>query len=374
MLPAYQFATLRIPFGVSGIIMIQRAYDFHNPLLTASETLSGSWEAAREAGIDITDSLRSCGIPPGSLVSPKGYLPYHRVINFLNDVADRFDCPEFGFLVGKHQAPLRYGPAAQLPKLCADISQAIDVAKRYSLLTSEMSVWELEREDRYAILKRRERVSYHSSLVQIYTLTVTVIFKALQLVGGSDWRTTSISFTHSQPKYGKSMERFFGCPVDYNCAFNGITFPEEGLSHPIASADENLLAVAMNHLDSTKAGYQLNDDLATKVLHHIKQSLGTTLCNLESIAQLLDQNPRTLQRELQKHGVTFRSLLSEVRQDVALHYLRSSDIALIDLADILGYRNVSAFSRAFKNNCGQSPDHWRLGQTSQCFLQRPARR
>lgn len=340
--------------------MIQRAYDFHNPLRAASETLLSSREAARDAGIDLTDSLRACGIPPALLASPKGYVPYHQVVNFLNDVAERFDCPEFGFLVGKHQPPLRFGPAGQLPKLCANINQAIEVAIRYGLTTSEVAVWELEREGCYAIIKRRERVAYEGPLVQLHTLAVTVVFKGLKSLGGSDWRTTSISFMHSRPKSATSMEQYFGCPVDFNCAFNGITFPEECLDIPIASADEQLLAVVMSHLDSRKNDYRLDDNLATKTLHHIKQSLGTALCNLESIAQLLDQNPRTLQRELRKHGVTFRSLLSGVRQDVAQHYLRSSDISLIDLADMLGYRNASAFSRAFKNHCGKSPEHWRL--------------
>ena len=344
--------------------MLKTAYDFRNPLLTAAEVLLGVLEAGREAGIDLTDSLRACDIPPGLISSPKGYLPYHQVVNFLNDVAGRFDCPEFGFLAGTHQPPMRFGPSGQLPKHCANIKQGIELAIRYNLLNSEVSLWELECEEGHASLRRRERVSYSGSSVQIHTLAVTSVFKGLPLLGGSDWRTTSISFTHSQTKSRKSMERFFECPVNYDCDFNGITFPEECLKIPIASADESLLAVAMSYFDSIKKNYPPDDDLASKILHHIKQSLGTTRCNLVGVAQLLGQNPRTLQRELQKHGVTFRSLLSEVRQDLAQHYLRSSNIALIELADLLGYRNVSAFSRAFKNHCGQAPDHWRIEQAS----------
>ena len=357
---AYHFAKLHIPFRVIGGRMMQRAYDLNNPLLAAAETLLGCQEAAREIGIDLSDSLRVSGISPTLLASPKGYLPYHQLSNFLSEVAERCDCPEFGFLVAKHQPPLRFGPAGQLPKLCATINQAIEVSIQYHLMTSEVAIWTLEREGAYATLKRRERVTYDGDSLQLHLLAVTAVFKSLRALGDRDWRTTSISFMHSRPKAGNRMERYFGCPVYYNCAFNGITFPAVGLEIPIASADESLLAVVLNHLDSKKPDYRLDDNLATKTLHHIKQNLGTSQCNLESIAQLLDQKPRTLQRELQKHGVTFKSLLAGVRQDFARHYLRSSDISLVDLAEILGYRNVSAFSRAFKNKSGKSPNHWRL--------------
>ena len=336
-----------------------RAYDVHNPLLTSSETLLGSLEAAQEIGANLTGPLSSNGIPSELLVSPKGFLTFHQVVNFLNDVATGFSCPHFGFLVGRHQPALRFGPMAQLPRFSSTLGEAIENALQYSLLNSEVSLWELKREDGYASLVRHSRVSYEGSLVQLHTLTVTVVFKALKSLGGGNWRASSICFTHEEPEAGKLYSRYFGSPVEFNQDFNGVVFPEELLQIPIQSADNELLAIVKSYLDSLSTDYQLHDDVATKVHHHIKQSLGTNLCNLESIAVQLDQRPRTLQRELLKHGVTFRELLGEVRQDVAEHYLRSSSIPLVDLADILGYRNVSAFSRAFKNTCGTSPEHWK---------------
>jgi AraC-like DNA-binding protein len=45
--------------------------------------------------------------------------------------------------------------------------------------------------------------------------------------------------------------------------------------------------------------------------------------------------------------------------EVAEQYLQSSAIPLAELAEILGYRNRSAFSRAFKNSRGESPERWK---------------
>ena len=337
-----------------------RAYDVHTPLLTSCDTLMGSLEAANVAEIDLTEPLRSNGISPELLVSPKGFLSFHQAVNFLNEVANNWDCPHFGFLVGKHQPPLQFGPMAQLSKLSANVLNAIEIGSQYSLLNSEVSLWELKRENGYAMLVRHNRVSYKGSLVQFHTLAVTLVFKALKSLIGDNWKASTISFTHAQPKSKKLFEQFFGSPVSFNQDFNGVVFPEEHLQFEIKTADKELLAIIKSHLDSVGSRrHQLDEDIVTKVHHHIIKNIGTNLCNLESIAQLLNHSPRMLQLELQKQSVTFRQMLIDVRQEVAEHYLRSSTIAFADLADILGYRNVSAFSRAFKNSSGTSPDQWK---------------
>lgn len=348
---------------------MQRVYDPNNPLLITSEILLGCREAAAEQGIDLTSSLASCGIAASLLESPKGLLPFHKVVNFLEDVAAQFDCPQFGFLVGKHRPPLRFGSPAQASKLCSDLNAAINNGLRYSLLNSEESLWQLKCNEGYAFLTRHSRVSYEGSLVQLHTLAVTLVFKALFTLSGGRLQPSFISFAHAKPVASKLYSRFFEFPVHFDQDFDGIVFPEHNLQLPIKTADPELLEIVQSHLESVNSGYALNDDIPTKVYHHIRKNLGTTICNIESIAQLLGQHPRTLQNVLKNAGVSFRQLLLDVRQEVAEHYLCSSNISLTDLSDILGYRNVSAFSRAFRKNCGVSPAQWR--QQNQPSLESP---
>jgi AraC-like DNA-binding protein len=75
-------------------------------------------------------------------------------------------------------------------------------------------------------------------------------------------------------------------------------------------------------------------------------------------------HPRTLQRALAKHEVNFTQLLSKTRMEVAEQYLQDSTIPLEELSGILGYRNRSAFSRAFKRSHGESPEQWRNSRAS----------
>jgi AraC-like DNA-binding protein len=338
---------------------MRRAYDPHNPALLRSETLLGSLEAAAELGIDLSASLVRSGIAAEQLGSPKGFLAFHKVINFLDDVATRFDCPQFGFLVGKHQAPLRFGVLGRFLRLAPNLGSAFTAGVDYSWVTSQESLWHLRREGGLAHLTRHSRISYDGPVEQLHTLSITVLFKALMVLSGGNVRPSYVSFAHAETRTSEIYRRFFKSPVYFDMDSDAIVLPEQCLKQPIETADPELFPIVRSHLDSMRAAHSPDDHVTAKVYHHISKSLGTTFCNLESVAQLLDQHPRALQRELNRVGVSFRQLLLDVRQEQAERYLRASNISLTQLADFLGYRNVSAFSRAFKGNCGLSPAEWR---------------
>lgn len=335
------------------------SYNRNNPLLVNSEQLLGAYEAADYLGIDLSESLAKFNINASLLVAPTGFLAFHQVADFLEDVATRFDCPQFGFLAGKYQPPLRFGPMSQVLKLCPDVETAINQALKYSMLNSEVSNWQLENEGGYTFLRRQSRVSYSGPLIQAHTMAVTVVFKALKAIIGEGRKITSVSFRHAAPGVSKQYSHFFGCAVDFEQEFDGFVFPEQLLSLPLPDANSELLEIVKSYLDSLNTSVDVEGSLVDRIRRYVKKSLGSNGCNLESAAQHLGLKPRSLQRELVKQGTSFRQILLNIRQEVAEHYLRNSSIALADLAGILGYRNVSAFSRAFKGNCGQSPEYWR---------------
>jgi AraC-like DNA-binding protein len=77
------------------------------------------------------------------------------------------------------------------------------------------------------------------------------------------------------------------------------------------------------------------------------------------VAQKLNISTRTLQRKLQATETTFKTLVDEVRQELAEHYIQDPTISLMEIAFILGYSEYSSFSRAYKNWKGTSPNEMR---------------
>ncbi len=83
----------------------------------------------------------------------------------------------------------------------------------------------------------------------------------------------------------------------------------------------------------------------------------------ERIAEQLHLSVRTLRRRLEEEGWSFRGLLSDVRQRLALHYVQDRTLSLTEISYRLGFTQPSSFTRAFRGWTGQSPTEARAAAT-----------
>ena len=77
------------------------------------------------------------------------------------------------------------------------------------------------------------------------------------------------------------------------------------------------------------------------------------------MAKIVGIQSRTMHRRLSTEGVTFRALLRNVRMDLAKRYIGDPQYSVTDVAFMLGYSDVSAFSRAFRSWFGTTPSRFR---------------
>jgi AraC-like DNA-binding protein len=73
---------------------------------------------------------------------------------------------------------------------------------------------------------------------------------------------------------------------------------------------------------------------------------------------------RTLARRLNEQGTSYHELLDEARFLAARNLLQSSQAPIAEIAARLGYRDATAFTRAFHRWAGTSPVQWRRTQTT----------
>ena len=82
----------------------------------------------------------------------------------------------------------------------------------------------------------------------------------------------------------------------------------------------------------------------------------------QDVADTLSTSDRTLQARLESEHSSFRELLEKVRREIATYHLSRGDIQLTQLAMILGYSELSAFSRSFRRWYGVAPKRWAHSQ------------
>lgn len=135
-----------------------------------------------------------------------------------------------------------------------------------------------------------------------------------------------------------------------------LSFDAGVLQTPLSQANDHLRRILETHLSQLKTDFP--DDYSAQVSQLIRQAIMTGDCSIERVAGYLSINKRTLQRQLKAEGVSFKELLEDVRFAMATRYLMDSRGSMTNLADMLCYSELSAFSNAFKHRFKQSPRQW----------------
>ena len=104
-----------------------------------------------------------------------------------------------------------------------------------------------------------------------------------------------------------------------------------------------------------------NDTTAARVRRLLLEKQ-TGFPSLQVTARHFHITPRTLHRRLQDEGTSFRDLLEEVRQTLAIEHLRAGRFTIEEIGYTLGYSDTANFRRAFKRWESATPAGYRARQ------------
>lgn len=144
-----------------------------------------------------------------------------------------------------------------------------------------------------------------------------------------------------------TCEQYFSLELDRNLMMKAIEGRDEHLY-------EINLAYAEGMLRSKLEGKSLQE----RVKQLIDQGV-PALVGIDQVAESLGLNQRVLQRSLAGQGSSFRQLKESLLKEKAIHFLIQERWPISTIAHELGYSEVSAFHRAFKNWFGSSPKKFR---------------
>ena len=99
--------------------------------------------------------------------------------------------------------------------------------------------------------------------------------------------------------------------------------------------------------------------LAEDLRRVLRTELLKDTCSVTTVARLFSMHRRTLNRHLRTEGLAFRQVANQIRFEIACELLENTDMALGQVAAVLRYSELSAFTRAFRRWSGQTPSAWR---------------
>ncbi len=176
---------------------------------------------------------------------------------------------------------------------------------------------------------------------------------------GQNWSPLEVRFEHEAHGDSYKHENVFGAPIRFGRRTNAFAFRRSDLDARMPSQDPYLYSIIEPFLKS-RCEIQRNPEVfATAIRNQIKLNLGDTPPTLNEIARIFGMSDQHMQRKLRENNVTFQELVTAARKELALHYLNGPNVQLTEIAFLLGYSELSAFSRAFRSWTGMSPQRYR---------------
>lgn len=175
---------------------------------------------------------------------------------------------------------------------------------------------------------------------------------------GASWAPQEVHFEHPKPEGWAEHEKAFDAPVYFGQQTNALLFRAEELDRPMPSADLRLLQILRACLTGLGSG-PTQVTLVSRIKSLLRGKLPEGYPSLEQVADDLNLPIWTVQRRLADEGLSYKDLVEETRRELAMLYLEQRHVQLSELAFMLGYSELSAFSRAFRRWTGMSPKAWR---------------
>lgn len=176
---------------------------------------------------------------------------------------------------------------------------------------------------------------------------------------GGHWSPEEVHFEHPKPALAREHERAFGAPVYFSQSTNALLFRPDILVRPMPSRDPKLMAMMETCLEQLGAQAISDDVLLDRVRTIIRMKLPDGYPSLEDIAESLRAPLGTMHREFHDAGLTYKEIVEDVRRHLAISYMKQRHLPFSEIAMLLGYSELSAFSRAFRRWTGASPREYR---------------
>ncbi|HMK73133.1 MAG TPA: AraC family transcriptional regulator, partial [Myxococcaceae bacterium] len=188
-----------------------------------------------------------------------------------------------------------------------------------------------------------------------------VMAEGVELVrrmGGDGVSAVEVTFRHPAPSEVAGHARFFGVAPRFSAPEDSMSFPRSLFRRPMPMAHGDFSAFFTREAErSLKAVGE--PTLVARVEHSVLAALPSGAPAMPAIAAQLDMSERQLRRELESAGVRFRGILERLRRERAAQLLGETGSTVDQTALVLGFSDVSAFSRAFKRWYAVPPTAYR---------------
>ena len=318
-------------------------------------------ETAMAQGAGREELLIGTGMTPAMLEIPETRVSHRQVGTLALNALRLTGNPALGFDVGANTRFAQIGVLGLALMSSATAGEALAVLMRHARSLAPALDFDLQVDGDCACLSLRETIALGPLrpfatewwLAAYAAITESLIARPLPL--------RELRFAYAEPAYAASYARF-NVPLRFSQAQSALFVDAAVLDAKIAYADPVTARIAERSYVMTTPTPPPPGGLLAQVRRLLDAGRGRPL-RLGELARELQTSSRTLNRELQGMGTTYRQLLDDSRRERALEWVRGSDMTTVQIASELGFSDVRGFRRAFKRWTGDLPTRMRAQHT-----------
>ena len=335
--------------AASLVVMLDWAAQFG---LTARQCLAGTRVAP--AAVRISDAEVS------------GQQELKAIANIVAALGDR---PGLGLQAAARYRVTAFGVWGFAILSSRNLGEAIDVGVRFARLGYAFCTFETRRHgDELSIVVDARSVP---APLRRFVLErdVAAIPNLYREILGTSPPPGRISFALPDPGQAIELyEEMFGTVPEFDDTETSVTFSAEQLNVPLPQASTHTAKLAEQQCRMLLEQREARTGRAGLV----RDLLLADPARPPSLAQVADRlscSTRTLRRQLEAEGTSFRRLLDEVRQHLGTELLQSG-MTVEQVSNRLGYTDVSNFSHAFQRWKGDSPRTYLASRNKSMYTRR----
>lgn len=317
------------------------------------------WQGLQTYGIDADELFDEVGLDSKALTNPNARYPSQTLGRLWRLAVERSGDPCFGLTAAAQWHPTTWHGLGYAWLASSTLEDGLRRLTRYEAVLStaaDLRFVEMPEGVRLTLnAKRGSAVVAEDVVVDAVIANVVHMCRATY---GPDFRPTRVEFVHAGSGCRRQRRQLLRAPVVYGAPENALEIAWVVARKPLPTANADLAhaneSVIADYLAQLGTGTTI-----ARVQSKLIDGLSSGNITAQRVADSLFMSQRTLQRKLANEGTTFSAVLDETRSELAQRFIRNHSLTFIEITFLLGFSEISSFSRSFKRWTGVSPTEFR---------------
>lgn len=323
------------------------------PLIQVA-TMAPFVRAVEGAGFSSIAIGSSIGITPEMLHDPQALAPANSIYRFAEMAAEAMEDPNLGVKLGLDPGITSWPVVADA---FSGSTVLVEFFARFLLDAQKYTTkvdFRLQFGGDVSWFERDRGFMPKQKPAQIDAFSVGVFVNLFRTALGKSWKGSEMLFRVCSPDVARVPDIGNCALVEGDPRTLAFSFPSHWLIMPLVQHEDTSAA--------RRAPKPPSDALIAAIRSNIRTNLSDPAFDVPRLVSQMGFNRRSVQKYLRERGSGLADMIEEERKKRACELLEQGDRSLEEIAQALGYTDVSNFSRAFRRWSGVAPSHWRDGR------------